>query len=86
MARKRADEPAAARPRGRPKSPEGPKPRTPIVVTIRAKPEWEEWLDSLCAALKRNSMVARVERTDAIDVALAQLASKMGLPEPPPRY
>jgi len=73
--------------RGRPKSPGGPKPRTPIVVTIRAKPEWEAWLDDLCEEVsRRTGLGVKIDRTDSIDVALGVLASKLGIAAPPPRY
>ena len=89
MAKKKATaEPTSppSKPRGRPKS-ATPKKPTPIVMTIRARPEWEAWIDSACEAVKRETGLAiNVDRTDVIDVALGQLAEKLGLPVPPPRY
>ncbi len=73
--------------RGRPKSPGGPKPRTPIVITIRARPEWEAWLDEVCEKVREESgLSVNIDRTDAIDIALGRLATQLGMPKPPPRY
>ena len=85
---KQAPKATASKPvRGRPKSPGGPKPRTPIAVTIRAVPEWESWIDSMCVALGKNAgLRTGIERTQAIDVALSKLANALGLPEAPARF
>lgn len=74
--------------RGRPKA-AVPKPRTPIVVTIRAGSDWEAWIDNLCIKLRENAGLpptVKIDRTDAIDIALGRLAEGLLLPDPPPRY
>lgn len=80
---KKTDE--AGKPRGRPKS-ANPKPPTPIVMTIRGKPEWEIWLDGLREAVRSETGLSRVERTDVVDIALRELAARLDQPEPPARY
>ena len=91
MARPKKKPEAAPEPpkraRGRPKSPGGPKLRTPIAVSIRANPAWEAWLDDLCGKISKSTGLGmKVDRTDAVDIALLALAEKLGVPGPPPRY
>ena len=77
---------AGPRPKGRPKS-ASPKPRTPIVVTLRGSSKWEAWMDKLCDALSRQTGVPKIDRTIAIDMALGKLAAQnTGVGTPPPRY
>ena len=78
--------PPAPRPKGRPKS-ATPKPRTPIVVTLRGSDVWEAWIDHLCEALSRQTGVPKIDRTMAIDMALGKLAAQTAdVDPPPPRY
>jgi hypothetical protein len=76
----------AGRPRGRPKS-SNPKGREPIAITIRGNPEWIAWLDGFIDALKKHSGLAfAMDRTVAIDLALARTAKDIGYTDPPARY
>ena len=78
----------SGKPKGRPKS-ATPKPRTPIVVTIRANAEWEAWIDKFCEAIRINAGMpagVKIDRTVAIDMGLGKLAAAMKFPEPPARF
>jgi hypothetical protein len=81
MAKKRQEAEKTAQ-RGRPKA-KAPKPITPVVVTLRGKPEWVNWLDRLCSVV--DQLGVGVERTQVIDYALKRLAQQINFPEPPPR-
>jgi hypothetical protein len=86
MAKKQPEPPSPSRPRGRPKS-EAPKGRSPIALTIRANGEWQKWFEGFCDALRRDAGLSiKLDRTDAIDIALAKTAKALGFPEPPSRY
>jgi hypothetical protein len=86
MAKRNAESSTPSNPRGRPKS-KNPKPTTPIVMTIRACPEWEAWIDGVREAMsKQAGFSLRIDRTDVVDSALGVLAERLGLTQPPPRY
>ncbi len=84
--RSKVKAPPSQRGRGRPRTPGGPRPRTPIAVTIRGVEPWREWMASACSALGERSGIARIDTTDVMDAALKVWAREMGLPEPPPRF
>jgi hypothetical protein len=85
MAKKKAEIVPAPKAKGRPKLAKQ-KPPTPIAMTIRGGEEWQAWLDTLCEGVKKDKGMGRIERTQAVDVALNLLAEKLGLPAPPDRY
>jgi hypothetical protein len=49
-----------------------------IVVTIRGRSDWKEWLDGFAGS-------ERVSGVVLIDRALAQYAKRVGYPDPPER-
>ena len=88
MAKNKADsasEEPTKRPKGRPKTGTA-KGRTPIVVTIRAGSDWEEWMDKACEVVRQRTGFGTVDRTDIIDAALTEFAARNELPAPPQRY
>jgi hypothetical protein len=86
MAKKKPQADASPeKPRGRPKA-TNPKGRTPIVMTVRGSDDWTRWLDEICETLKQQTGLGKVDRTDALDVALKDLAARLGLGRPPDRY
>jgi hypothetical protein len=77
MARKRGSAPEESQPpkrMGRPPSPEGARA---IALTIRARPEWKEWLG-------RFAQHCRAEMAEVVDDALETYAKTKGF-EPPPK-
>lgn len=85
VAKKKAEAASTPKPKGRPKL-ANQKPPTPIVMTIRGRPEWEEWLDRLCEAVKQEKELNRIDRTEVVDAGLRLLAERHGMPSPPDRY
>jgi hypothetical protein len=85
MAKKKVDAVPPLKSKGRPKL-AAPKPPTPIAMTIRGGQEWQDWLDGVCEAVRKEKGLGKIDRTVAVDVALRLLAEKLGLPEPPDRY
>lgn len=85
MAKKKAETVSSPKPKGRPKLAKQ-KPPTPIAMTIRAGKPWQDWLDTVCEGVKKEKGMGRIERTEAVDVALRLLAEKLGMPAPPDRY
>lgn len=73
------------RTKGRPKL-SNPKGRARVVMTVRASAEWEAWIDSACDALRQQTGLGKVDRTDAMDVAFSELATRLGISTPPARY
>src|SRR3954451_2391835 len=76
---------APSRGKGRPKL-ANPKPTNPIILAVRAKPEYQAWFDDLTEAVGRSVGVGKVDRVFVFDRAVRDLAKAMGLPEPPERY
>jgi hypothetical protein len=84
--KKAATSGAEKRGRGRPKSAD-PKPTLPVVMTIRAREDWEAWIDAAGEELvRRTGLAIRLERTAVVDAALAELAKVLELPPPPARF
>jgi len=83
----KASQRSERRPKGRPKL-STPKPTTPIFMTIRALPAWQEWFESLSEALKKEMGLGamKLDRTDTFDLVLARVAKSLGIPAPPSRY
>ncbi len=63
-----------------------PKPTNPIILAVRAKPEYQAWFDDLAEAVGRSVGVGKVDRVFVFDRAVRDLAKAMGLPAPPERY
>jgi predicted nucleic acid-binding protein len=56
-----------------------------VVPTMRARPEWIAWLESLGDRLAEVDGIAKSEREATIEHALASLAERLGISAPPTR-
>ena len=74
-----------SRGRGRPKL-ANPKPTNPIILAVRAKPEYQAWFDDLTRAVGLSVGVGKVDRAFVFDRAVRDLARSVGLPDPPDRF
>lgn len=54
-------------------------PRAPVALSMRASPEWADWVRALAARSGDDGVSALVERL------LAEKARRLGHPAPPPR-
>lgn len=63
----------------RPKAKGKQSPDDQVLVTIKCRREWRDWLDSIAKA-------RRVSVSSLIDQMAADLAREYGLPAPPPRW
>lgn len=74
LAKKSAPRPAAPAPEAEPAG----RPKQPLAVQVRGRPEWKRWVKDLATA-------NRQDVASLVDTALARMAREIGFREPPMR-